>query len=174
MLAKILKIKLILMDVDGVLTDGSILYSENGDELKVFNVQDGLGIRMARMAGLKTGLITGRKSRLLQRRAEELQLDVVIQGALNKLPEYERVKEQLALSDEEIAYIGDDILDLPVLKCVGFSIAVANARDEVKALCDYVTVAGGGQGAVREAIDKILKRQDKFYDVLERLQNAAE
>ena len=174
MLIKILKIKLILMDVDGVLTDGSILYSEKGDELKIFHVQDGLGIRMARMAGLKTGLITGRKSQLLQRRAAELKLDVVIQGALNKIPAYESVKKQLTLSDEEIAYIGDDILDLPVLKRVGFSIAPANARDEVKAICDYVTVAAGGQGAVREAIDKILKRQDKFYDVMERLQNGAE
>jgi len=174
MLAKILKIKLILMDVDGVLTDGSIYYTEHGDEMKVFNVQDGLGIRIARLAGLKMGLITGRESHVLQRRAEELQFDVIIQGALNKLPSYERIKQQFALADDEIAYIGDDLLDMPVLKRVGFSIAVANARDEVKALCDYVTVAAGGHGAVREVIDKILKRQDKFYDLLEQLQNAAE
>ncbi|HHJ53226.1 MAG TPA: 3-deoxy-D-manno-octulosonate 8-phosphate phosphatase, partial [Caldithrix abyssi] len=87
----------------------------------------------------------------------------------SKLPEYEKIKKELNLSDDEIAYIGDDILDLPVLKRVGFSVAVANARDEVKAACDYVTLNSGGKGAVREVIDKILKRQDKFYQLMEQL-----
>ncbi len=169
MTSKIMKIKLILMDVDGVLTDGQIIYSEKGDEIKAFNVQDGLGITLARMAGLKTGIITGRHSDLVERRALELKMDVISQGNFSKLPEYEKIKNELNLSDDEIAYIGDDILDLPILKRVGFSVAVANARDEVKAACDYVTLNSGGKGAVREVIDKILKRQDKFYQLMEQL-----
>jgi 3-deoxy-D-manno-octulosonate 8-phosphate phosphatase (KDO 8-P phosphatase) len=166
---KIEKIRLILMDVDGVLTNGEIIYSAAGDELKLFNVQDGMGITLARMAGLKTGIITGRYSELVKRRADELKFDILSQGSFDKLPEYERIKLQENISDEEIAYIGDDILDMTILKKVGFSVAVANARDEVKAVCDYVTVAAGGKGAVREVIDLILKRQDKFFPLIEQL-----
>jgi len=169
MKSKLVKIKLILMDVDGVLTDGEIIYSSDGAEIKKFNVQDGMGITLARMAGLKTGIITGRNSEMVKRRAEELKFDVVSQGSFNKLPQYEQIKQQLNLKDEEIAYIGDDILDMSILKRVGFSAAVANARDEVKAICDYVTIARGGQGAVREVIDKILIRQDKMDDLIKRL-----
>ncbi len=157
------------MDVDGVLTDGEIIYSSEGEEIKKFNVQDGMGITLARMAGLKTGIITGRISEMVKRRAEELKFDVVSQGSFNKLPQYEQIKRQFDLADEEIAYIGDDILDMSILKKVGFSAAVANARDEVKAICDYVTVAKGGQGAVREVIDKILIRQDKLDVLIQKL-----
>jgi len=157
------------MDVDGVMTNGEIIYSSSGDELKMFNVQDGMGITLARMAGLKTGIITGRNSELVRRRAEELKIDILSQGSFNKLPEYEKIKVQNDLNDEEIAYIGDDILDISILKKVGLSISVANARDEVKAVCDYVTVAPGGKGAVREAIELILKRQDKFFNLVDQL-----
>ncbi len=166
---KLSQIKLILMDVDGVLTSGEIIYTASGDELKMFNVQDGMGITLARMGGLKTGILTGRKSDLVRRRAEELKVDVISQGSFEKLPEYEKIKQQLGLQDEEICYIGDDVLDIPILKRVGFSVAVANARDEVKALCDYVTVAEGGKGAVREVIDKILKWQNKLHDLIDQL-----
>ncbi len=166
---KISKIKMILMDVDGVLTNGEIIYSSSGDELKIFHVQDGMGITLARMAGLKTGIVTGRMSALVERRAHELNIDVVSQGNFNKLPEYERIKRDFELKDEEICYIGDDVLDLPILKRVGFSVAVANARDEVKAICDYVTVAEGGKGAVREVIDRILKWQNKLHSIIEEL-----
>lgn len=169
MKSKLIKIKLILMDVDGVLTKGEIIYTSSGDEIKMFNVQDGMGVTLARMAGLKTGIITGRMSELVKRRAEELNFDVIAQGNFNKLPDYEKIKEQLQLTNEEIAYIGDDILDISILKRVGFSAAVANARDEVKAACDYVTIAEGGMGAVREVIDLILKRQDRFYSIIEKL-----
>ncbi|HID37928.1 MAG TPA: 3-deoxy-D-manno-octulosonate 8-phosphate phosphatase [Calditrichaeota bacterium] len=169
MKSKLVKIKLILMDVDGVLTDGEIIYSSDGAEIKKFNVQDGMGITLARMAGLKTGIITGRISEMVKRRAEELKFDIVSQGSFNKLPRYEQIKQQFNLTDEEIAYIGDDILDLSILKKVGFSAAVANARDEVKAICDYVTIHQGGQGAVREVIDKILIRQDKLGDLIKQL-----
>ena len=166
---KLSQIKLILMDVDGVLTSGEIIYTASGDELKMFHVQDGMGITLARMAGLKTGILTGRKSDLVKRRAEELKVDIISQGSFDKLPEYEKIKNQLGLTDEQICYIGDDILDMPLLKRVGFSVAVANARDEVKAICDYVTVAEGGKGAVREVIDKILKWQNKLHDLIEQL-----
>ncbi len=166
---KISKIKMILMDVDGVLTNGEIIYSSSGDELKIFNVQDGMGITLARKAGLKTGIITGRMSALVERRAQELKIDVVSQGNFNKLPEYEKVIRDFELKDEEVCYIGDDVLDLPILNRVGFSVAVANARDEVKAVCDYVTVAEGGKGAVREVIDRILKWQNKLHEVIEQL-----
>jgi 3-deoxy-D-manno-octulosonate 8-phosphate phosphatase KdsC-like HAD superfamily phosphatase len=124
MKSKLLKIKMILMDVDGVLTDGGIIYTSSGDEIKMFNVQDGMGIT---------------------------------------------IKKESKLSDDEIAYIGDDILDMSILKRVGFSAAPSNARDEVKAICDYITIAEGGHGAVREVIDKILKRQDKLNNLIEQL-----
>ena len=166
---KISQIKMILMDVDGVLTPGEIIYTSSGDELKMFNVQDGLGITLARLAGLKTGIITGRMSPLVKRRAEELRVDVLSQGSFKKLPEYERIKQDLDLQDHEICYIGDDVLDIPILKKVGFSVAVANARDEVKAICDYVTVAEGGKGAVREVIDRILKWQKKLHAIIDEL-----
>jgi 3-deoxy-D-manno-octulosonate 8-phosphate phosphatase (KDO 8-P phosphatase) len=166
---KISKIKMILMDVDGVLTNGEIIYSSSGDELKMFHVQDGMGITLARMAGLKTGIVTGRMSALVERRAHELNIDVVSQGNFKKLPEYERIKRDFELKDEEICYIGDDVLDIPILKRVGFSVAVANARDEVKAICDYVTVAEGGKGAVREVIDRILKWQNKLHSIIDEL-----
>jgi 3-deoxy-D-manno-octulosonate 8-phosphate phosphatase (KDO 8-P phosphatase) len=169
MKSKLLKIKMILMDVDGVLTDGEIIYTSSGDEIKMFNVQDGMGITLARMAGLKTGIITGRMSKMVKRRAEELKFDIVSQGSFDKLPSYQKIKKESKLSDDEIAYIGDDILDISILKRVGFSAAPSNARDEVKAICDYITIAEGGNGAVREVIDKILKRQNKLNELVEQL-----
>ena len=166
MKSKLMKIELILMDVDGVLTGGEIIYDSAGNEVKKFHVQDGMGITLARRGGLKTGIITGRLSEMVKRRAEELKFDVVAQGSFDKLPDYEKIKQQFKLKDEQIAYIGDDILDMSILKRVGFSVAVANARDEVKAICDYVTVAIGGNGAVREVIDKILIRQNKMDQIV--------
>jgi 3-deoxy-D-manno-octulosonate 8-phosphate phosphatase (KDO 8-P phosphatase) len=124
-----------------------------------------MGITLARLAGLKTGIITGRRSKAIDRRAKELKIDFISQGSFHKIDPYLEILKKSGLSDEAVCYIGDDVLDLPVLERAGFSVAVANARDEVKAVCDYVTVAIGGRGAVREVIDHILKRQRKF-DVL--------
>jgi len=169
MKSKLINIKLILMDVDGVLTSGDIIYSSSGEELKKFDIHDGMGISLARMAGLKTGIITGRVSEMVKRRAEELKFDVISQGNINKLKPYEEIRDREGLSNEEIAYIGDDIPDICILKRVGFSVAVANARDEVKAICDYVTTAPGGKGAVREVIEKILKRQEKLFTLIDKL-----
>jgi len=168
---KLSKIKMILFDVDGVLCNGDITYTDSGSEIKTFDVQDGMGITLARMAGLKTGIITGRKSGIIERRAKELKIDYLSQGSFNKLPAYEKILKESGIDESEICYIGDDILDLPILDRVGFSVAVANGREEVKADCDYITVARGGRGAVREVIDIILKRQGKFGVLLESLRN---
>jgi 3-deoxy-D-manno-octulosonate 8-phosphate phosphatase (KDO 8-P phosphatase) len=165
------KVKMILFDVDGVLCNGDITYTDDGREIKTFDVQDGMGITLAHMAGLKTGIITGRKSGIIDRRAGELKIDYVSQGSFNKLPAYEKIKKESGFDDSEICYIGDDVLDLPILNRVGLSVAVSNGREEVKADCDYITVAPGGRGAVREVIELILKRQRKFSVIIESLRN---
>lgn len=155
--------------MDGVLCSGDITYLDTGQEIKTFDVQDGMGITLAHRAGLMTGILTGRKSKAVSRRSKELKVTILSQGEFNKWQPYLQIKKKLNLHDQEICYIGDDVLDLPVLKAAGFSVAVANAREEVKAVADYVTVARGGRGAVREVIDLILKRQGKFDVVIEKL-----
>lgn len=172
---KLQQIKMILFDVDGVLCPGDISYLDDGREFKTFDVQDGFGITLARLGGLQTGIITGRKSAAVERRAAELKIDHISQGTFNKLDPYLQIKKQAALDDQEICYIGDDLPDLVLLERVGFGVAVSNAREEVKAACDYITIARGGRGAVREVIDLILKRQNKFDGLLKslsQLQNA--
>jgi len=169
MRSKIEKLKMILMDVDGVLTSGDIIYTTNDEEVKLFNVQDGMGITLAHLAGLKTGIITGRKSTMVEKRVKELKIDALKMGDFHKLEPYEQIKREFSLSDEEVCYIGDDILDMSILKRVGFSVAVSNARDEVKAICDYVTIEVGGRGAVREVIDKILELQNKLHSIIDSL-----
>ena len=171
---KLKKIKMILFDVDGVLTEGSITYTDKGTELKSFNIQDGMGVTLARKSGLLTWIVTGRLSNIVARRAEELKIDTVSQGSFNKLVPYLDVLKEFNLTDDEICYIGDDIVDMAILKRVGFSVAVANAREEVKAVADYITVAYGGHGAVREVIDLILKRQGKFDVIIDSIVNAKE
>ncbi|MFQ6617485.1 MAG: KdsC family phosphatase [Fidelibacterota bacterium] len=162
---RIKKIKMILTDVDGVLTDGSLMLGDGELELKSFNVHDGFAIYLAKRAGLKVGFITGRTSRAVERRAKELGIDVLYQGELNKRIPYEKVKSEYELDDDEIAFIGDDFLDLVILKKVGFSASVANAREEVKRHVHYVTSAKGGDGAFREIIDLILKEKGLWEDV---------
>jgi len=168
--SKIKKIKLLLMDVDGVLTDGSIIYNSAGEETKAFNIQDGMGITLMRMAGLKTGIITGRRSAMVERRAGELKYDVVDMGHFDKLPRYRHILEQMGLRQDEVAYIGDDVQDLCILKRVGFSVTVANGRPQLKERVDYVTAAEGGKGAVREVIDLILYHQGKWAALIEKLE----
>jgi 3-deoxy-D-manno-octulosonate 8-phosphate phosphatase (KDO 8-P phosphatase) len=153
------KIKLLLLDVDGVMTDGGIYYSNSGDEFKKFNSQDGYGIPKLQRAGIKDGIITGRLSKMVQRRAEELGITEVYQNYDDKIDAYESIKKKFNLTDANIAYIGDDEFDLAVLKCVGFSAAPADAVPVVKKHVQYVCTRGGGNGAVREVIDLILKNQ---------------
>jgi 3-deoxy-D-manno-octulosonate 8-phosphate phosphatase (KDO 8-P phosphatase) len=169
MIEKIIKIKMLLMDVDGVLTDGSIILGNNGIELKIFNVQDGMGIDLAKRAGLLVGIITGRVSEAVARRAKELNMDEISQGSYNKLEPYENIKLKYNLSDNEIAYIGDDILDISILKKCGLKITVTNGREEVKRICDYVTKASGGNGAVRETVELILKGKGIWEKLIKEL-----
>jgi 3-deoxy-D-manno-octulosonate 8-phosphate phosphatase (KDO 8-P phosphatase) len=166
---KILSIKMLLMDVDGVLSDGSVVLGNDDLEIKIFDSQDGMGLDLAKRGGLLTGLITGRISYGVARRARELKIDEVAQGSYNKLEPYEAIKTKYHLADNEIAYIGDDLLDLGILKRCGFRVAVANAVEEVKKNCDYTTYRTGGKGAVREVIELILKNQGKWRSVLEGL-----
>jgi 3-deoxy-D-manno-octulosonate 8-phosphate phosphatase (KDO 8-P phosphatase) len=160
------KIKMILMDVDGVMTDGKIVFTSAGEELKEFNIKDGMAITMAHMTDLKTGIITGRESQIVQRRAEELKYDVIVQGTTNKIEQYGKIKKQFDLSDEQICYIGDDLPDMAILKKAGFSVTVADAVEDVKNICDFTTICKGGEGAVRETIEKILEAQGKLQTLI--------
>ena len=161
-------IKLLVMDVDGVLTDGSIVINADGSETKFFSVLDGHGIRLWQRAGLKTAIISGRASPPTKQRAEQLGIEHVIEDCHYKLPALESLLDKLGLSPENAAYIGDDLPDLPVIRYVGFGVAVANADDELKKYADYVTAACGGQGAVREVIEHILKTNGKWRDLMKR------
>ncbi len=161
-------IEMLVMDVDGVLTDGTLVINADGSETKSFNSLDGPGIRMWQRAGLKVALISGRASEPTQRRAEQLQIEYVFQDCHNKLPVFEKLLEQLGLSPDKVAYIGDDLTDLPVIRYAGFGVTVANAVDEVKKYADYVTTRPGGSGAVREVIEYILKNSGRWQKLMAR------
>lgn len=165
---KIQRIKMILMDVDGVLTRGGIILGNQGEELKRFDIQDGMGVTLARMAGLKVGIITGRQSELVSRRARELKMDIVMQGAFYKLPAYIEILNSYSMRDDEICYIGDDVLDLDILERAGLAVTPANGRPEVKAVCDFATQEYGGEGAIRKVIDTILKVQGKWEEAVKK------
>ncbi len=164
---RILKIKLVIMDIDGVLTDGRIILGNYGDELKFFDVQDGLGMVLLRRAGLKTVIITSKKSRINMKRAREVNISKIYQKVSNKLKAYEKVSKKFKLSAEQTCFVGDDLLDIPVMKRIGFAVAVQNAVLEVKEIAHYVTEQRGGRGAVREVADMILKCQDKWRQATE-------
>ena len=164
------RVALLLIDVDGVLTDGRIVYAEYGDELKFFDVQDGAGLVFWNRAGLKSAIITARTSRLLKHRAKEMRVDFLAQGRLEKLPVYEQLLKRFRLSHEQVCAIGDDLMELAILRRVGFAVAVPNAVDEVRHVSHYVTKRPGGRGAVREVIDLILKAKGLWEPVLQRYQ----
>ena len=153
---KIPEIKMFVTDCDGCLTDGGMYYSENGDELKRFNALDGMGFRLLREKGILTGVITGEKKELNRRRSKKLNLDILEQGVQDKLCMVEKLCQKYDISLQNVAYIGDDINDLDVIKAVGFGCSVPNGIEEVKKAAMYVTKRWGGQGAVREVIDKVL------------------
>ncbi len=155
------KVKMILMDVDGTLTDGTILVLPDGEELKSYNVKDGAGILLARLAGLKTGIITGKTSKSLEKRAEKLKILEVYQGALDKKKVFEEILAKNKLNADEVAYIGDDLGDLEVIKCAGLAAAVADAHPAIKKQSHFICTKPGGKGAVREFIEFILEAQDK-------------
>ena len=156
------KIRLLLLDVDGVLTDGSIILDSHGNELKGFHVRDGHGIKMAQRSGIIVGIITGRKSEVVNIRARELGIDEVHQGAYEKITVYESILAKYGLSDEEAAYVGDDVVDIDIFKRAGIAVAVADADPSVMAHVDLVTKKEGGRGAVREFINFILLNQGRL------------
>jgi len=165
---KIKNIKLLLLDVDGVLTDGSIILGPSDLEYKIFNIRDGLGIKLAQAGDIEVGIITGRFSEAVRRRALELNIKILYQGQSNKIEAYQKIKQQLDLKDEQIAYIGDDLPDLAILKQVGFSCTVSDACEEIKTEVDFVTSRKGGRGAVREVIELILKNQGKWDSLIKK------
>ena len=161
-------IQLLVMDVDGVLTDGSIIVNDDGSEGKRFNLLDGHGIRMWQRAGLKVAFLSGRFSKATQCRAEQLDIEHCIQDCFEKLPVLEKLLENVGIAAKRTAYIGDDLLDLAAIKYVGFGAAVANAVEEVKDVADYVTTRRGGDGAVREVIEYILKTGGKWQELVKK------
>tara|TARA_B100000315_G_C14595239_1_gene598616 strand:- start:7131 stop:7694 length:564 start_codon:yes stop_codon:yes gene_type:complete len=166
------KVKIIISDVDGVLTDGSIYIGENSTEFKKFNVMDGAGVAFAREAEIKIALLSGRFSHATQSRAEELGLgEDCYQGGLNKLETYEEILKKWDYTDEHVAYIGDDLIDLVVMERVGLPIAVANAHPLITKIAKIQTKACGGEGAFREAIEEILLLRGEYNTVLDSLYN---
>ncbi len=157
------KIKLIIVDVDGVFTDGFLYIGEGGSEYKRFHVWDGAGIALLRAMNFPMAVISGRESAATTNRMRELGLtDHLYQGNMAKLEPYRQIKQKFQVADEEIVFIGDDFADIPVLRKVGIGVAVANALPEVKKHAKYITRAAGGQGAIREVIELVLKAQDKY------------
>jgi len=156
LLAKAKSIELLLLDVDGVLTDGSLIYQENGVEAKSFNTQDGLGIRLIQKIGVEAGLITARQSEIVRRRADELGLQYVYQGVNTKLESYKEIVKISGLKPFQICYMGDDWIDLSILNRVGLAACPANSVPEVKDACHFITERIGGHGAVRQVCDLIM------------------
>lgn len=150
------KVRLLLLDCDGVMTDGRLYFSATGAELKVFDVQDGQGIVSWIRAGYRVGIISGRNSPIVQRRAEELGIDLVYQSVKNKLETAQQIFSETGITAEETAFVGDDIPDIELIEHVGLGVAVANAVPEVKAAADHVTDKSGGRGAVREVIELLI------------------
>lgn len=163
------KVRVAVFDVDGVLTDGKLYYGNHGEELKTFNTQDGLGIKLLQKSGIKTGIITARNSEIVKRRASELGIDYLLQGREDKLTALEELMREHfpLLSLKEVAYMGDDLPDLPAIRSAGLGMTVANACVTVARYADWQSACSGGSGAVRESIELILGAQDKFDTVLQ-------
>ncbi|MDA9594111.1 HAD hydrolase family protein [bacterium] len=161
------KIKMIISDIDGVWTDGSIYRGTDNMEFKKFSVFDGVGVAYARAAELKIAIISARYSPATEFRAKELKIDDCYNGGLNKLHAYNDLKKKYSLSDDQIAYLGDDMVDLPVMELVGLPIAVANATPDIIQVADHTTEVKGGEGAFREAVEWIIKKQNRAEEVKE-------
>ena len=160
------RIRLFATDVDGVLTDAGMYYSESGEELKKFNTRDGMGIKLLQRAGIITAIVTQERTKLVARRGEKLMIPEVHQGVMDKLALVREMVERLGLSMEEVAYIGDDVNDVATLKAVGFSATPADGMPQAAAVVDYVCAKKGGEGAVREIIEMILEAQHKSVNAI--------
>ena len=165
---KLKKIKILMLDVDGVMTDGRIIMDDEGRQLKNFNVRDGHGLKIIQRYGIEVVILTGRKSEVVNHRAKDLDIKEVYQGALNKKEVFEKILKKHNLTADFVAYMGDDVIDIPVLRQVGFSVAPIDAVDVVKKSVDYVTKNKGGHGAVRELCEMILQTQGKWPEIAEK------
>ena len=161
-------IQLLILDVDGVLTDGGIIVHSDGTESKRFSVLDGHRIKLWQRSGGLTAIISGRETAATTIRAEQLGITHVLQGCLDKLPVFEQLLEKVGLTPKQTAYVGDDLMDIPLVRRVGFGVAVANASDELKKHADFITQRAGGEGAVAEVIEYLLKKKMKWEKLMER------
>jgi 3-deoxy-D-manno-octulosonate 8-phosphate phosphatase (KDO 8-P phosphatase) len=162
-------IQMLLLDVDGVLTTGEIIYTDSGEQIKIFNVKDGLGIRMLKEAGIQVGVITGRKGEALRHRCQNLGLTLVFDGARDKIKAMEKIAGETGIPLESMAFVGDDLPDLSVMQKAGLAVAVADAHEMIRHIAHVTTRAKGGRGAVREICEAILKAQNKWDDLVDRL-----
>jgi len=159
------RITLLILDVDGVLTDGKVYYGNYGDELQAFSLQDGMGMVLWRRAGFESVIISGRRSSMVKRRAKEMRVTQVFQSATDKEKIYLEILQNMGKSEEEVCFVGDDLVDIPLFRRVGLAVAVPNAVPEVKEAAHYVTEHAGGNGAVREVVDLLLKANGKWEKV---------
>jgi 3-deoxy-D-manno-octulosonate 8-phosphate phosphatase (KDO 8-P phosphatase) len=164
--ARAAKVKLMIFDVDGVLTDGSLHYGPEGEMMKTFNVQDGLGIKLLQEAGIHTAIISARRSASVLSRAKDLGIPFVHQGGHDKLTPFQELLVKTGLTAEQVGFIGDDVVDLPILTRVGFAVGVPNGRAEVLSRVHHVTQAHGGRGAVREVCDFVLRATGSYDKVM--------
>jgi len=169
--ARASKIRLAIFDVDGVLTDSSLFLGDDGQEYKAFSSRDGLGMKLLQLSGVEIGIITGRTSEVVRIRMESLGIEHVYQGQRFKVPAFEEMRDHLGLDNEQVAYIGDDLVDLPVMRQVGLAIAVQNAHDRVKQEAHWQTRAGGGHGAAREVCEMLMSAQGTLDATVERYLN---
>jgi len=158
------KVKLLLLDVDGVLTDGRIIYDSKGRDLKLFDVHDGLGVYLLKRCGIKTILITAKGSRAIRPRARDMQVEAVFENVSPKSSVLDEILNKYRVDADEVCFVGDDLVDLCLMKKAGFPIAVFNACSEIKQAASYITKSAGGRGAVREVAELILKAQDKWEE----------
>jgi 3-deoxy-D-manno-octulosonate 8-phosphate phosphatase (KDO 8-P phosphatase) len=168
LLSKIRRVRLLILDVDGVMTDGRIIVDDAGLESKQFDVRDGHGLKMLMRCDIGVALLTGRRSRVVEHRAADLGITAVYQGVLNKAEAFPGILDRFTLAPIETAYVGDDVVDIPVLRRVGFAVAVADAVSEARQVADYVTKRSGGRGAVREVCEIILAAQGRWEAVADR------
>lgn len=166
---KLRQIRLVLLDVDGVLTAGQIIYGDNGEQYKIFDVKDGLGIRLLKEAGIGVGVVTGRTGKALLHRCRNLGIDLIFDGIRDKAAVLDAVRERTGIAAAATAFIGDDLPDLPIMKRVGLAVAVADAHERIRRAAHLITRAGGGRGAVREACEAILKAQGRWEELVARL-----
>lgn len=165
LIKKVRAVKLLILDVDGVMTDGRIIYDDDGREIKIFDVKDGHGIKLLMRAGIDVAIITARESKVVLHRAKNLGIETVYQKAMDKVAAFEDILKKKQLLSNEAAYMGDELVDMPLLRKVGFAVAVKDAVKDVKNYVDYATLKSGGCGAVREVCELILKTQGKWDEV---------